>query len=60
MLCLNFLSLVCIHVSTQQVRALLDKGVGPDDQKDGVRVCAVKGSVSVHIRLVCIAASSPL
>ena len=46
---------MCIHASTQEVRALLDKGVRPDDDKDVVRVCAVKGSVSVHIRLVCIA-----
>ena len=52
MLCPNFVSLMCMHASTQGVQALLDKGVGPDDQKDGVRVCAVKGSVSVHIRLV--------
>ena len=56
MLCPNFVSLMCIHASTQEVRALLDEGVGPDDQKNEVRVFAVKGSVSVHIRLVCIAA----
>ena len=56
MLCPNFLSLMCVHASTQEVQALLDKGVGPDDDKDLVRVFAVKGSVSVHIRLVCIAA----
>ena len=52
MLCPNFVSL--IHASTQEVRALLKKGVGPDDDKDAVRVFAVKGSVSVHIRLLCI------
>ena len=44
-----------MHVSTQIVRALLDKGVRPDDQKESVRIFAVKGSV-VHIRLVYIAA----
>ena len=55
MLCPYFVSLMCIHASTQEVRALLDEGVGPD-QKNEVRVFAVKGSVSVHIRLVCIAA----
>ena len=56
MLCPNFVSLMCIHASTQKVRALLDTGRDPDDQTDRVRICAVKGSVSVHIRLVCIAA----
>ena len=57
MLCPNFVSLMCTHASTQQVQALLDKGVGPDDQKDGVRVCAATGSVSVHIRLVRVSVS---
>ena len=52
MLCPNFVSLMCTHASTQEVRALLDKGVGPDEQQNVVRICAVKGSV----RLVCIAA----
>ena len=56
MLCPNFVSLMRIHASTQEVRALLDKGVRPDDQKESVRIFAVKGSVSVHIRLVYIAA----
>ena len=60
MLCPNFLSLMYIHASTQQLQALLDKGVHPDDDKDWVRVFSVKGSVSVHIRLVCVAASLPL
>ena len=58
--CPNFVSLMCTHASTQEVQALLDKGVGPDDHKDEVSIFAVKGSVSVHIRLVCIAASLPL
>ena len=44
-----------MHVSTQIVRTLLDKGVRPDDQKESVRIFAVKASV-VHIRLVYIAA----
>ena len=52
MLCPNFVSLMCKHAFTQQVRALLDKGVGPDEQQNLVRICAVKGLV----RLVCIAA----
>ena len=52
MICPNFISLMCIHGSTQELQTLLDKGMGPDDDKDGVRVCDVKGSVSVHIRLV--------
>ena len=52
MLCPNFVSPMCIHASTQELRALLDQGVGPDDQKDDVRICAVKGSVIAHIRLV--------
>ena len=41
MLCPNFVSLMCIHASTQALRALLDTGVGPDDQKDEVRIRAV-------------------
>ena len=56
----NFVSPMCMHASTQELRALLDQGVGPDDDKDPVRACAVKGSVSVHIRLVCIAVSLSL
>ena len=57
MLCPNFLSLMCTHASTQEVQALLDKGVGPDDHKDTVSTCAVTGSVSVHIRLVRVSVS---
>ena len=56
MLCPNFVSLMCIHASTQEVRALLDKGVGPDDHRTSVSICAAKGSISVYMRLVCIAA----
>ena len=57
MLCPNVVSLiVCMHASTQELQAWLDQGVGPDDKKDGVRIFAVEGSVSVYIRLVCIAA----
>ena len=37
MLCPNFVSLMCIHASTQEVQALLDTGMHPVDQKDGVR-----------------------
>ena len=60
--CPNFVSLMCVHASTQLVQVLLDKGVGPDDadQIDAVSICAAKGSVSVHIRLVYIAALFPL
>ena len=56
MLCPNFLTDVYERL-TQKVRALLDKGVRPDDDKDEVCIFAVNGSVSVNIRLVCIAAS---
>ena len=41
MLCPSFVSLMCMHASTQALRALLDTGVGPDDQKDEVRIRAV-------------------
>ena len=43
---------MCMHASTQELRALLDTGVGPDDQKAFVSICDVKGSASVHTRLV--------
>ena len=63
MFCPDFVSLMCIHASTythastQKVQALLDKGAHPNKcDPRYVRVCAFKGSVSVHIRLVCIAA----
>ena len=50
-------SLISTHASTQRVQALLDEGVCSFDHKNVmVRICAAKGSVSIHIRLVCIAA----
>ena len=56
MLCPNFVSLMCMHASAQAVQALLDKGAHPDDNRTSVSIYAAKGSVSVHIHLVCIAA----
>ena len=56
----NFVSLMCIHASTQELRALLDKGVGSDEEKNEVCIFVVKVSVSVHICLVCIVGSLSL
>ena len=52
MICPNFVPLMCIHASAQTVKDLLAEGADPDDGDHNVRICAVKGSVSVHTRLV--------
>ena len=53
MLCPNFLSLMCIHASTQEVQALLDTGVRPDEQRNEVllRVRSVWFALQPSLRL---------